>query len=329
MRILIIRFSSIGDIVLCSAVIRCLKQTYPDAEIHFLTKDAFAPIVSSNPYITKVIAFKDQLLTLGRELATNQYDVVVDLHNNLRSHLLIQLLPEKVSVLRYQKDRWKRSLSVLLKQDFFKGKHVVDQYFEPLQSLNVFYDGKGLDYFIRPDDTISRADLPFTHLAGFAVFCLGATHFTKKWPEEKWITLCNDILLPVILIGGKTEAELGQKLAGLDPFKIINACGKYSLGQSASIIQQAKFVVTHDTGMMHIAAAFRKKTISIWGGTVPWLGFRPFIDDDAKNIIVEDDALKCRPCSKYGRKSCPKGHFKCMIDIQPEKILELSVGHIR
>ena len=328
MRILIIRFSSIGDIVLCSAVIRCLKQAYPESEVHFLTKDTYTSIVSTNPHISKVISLSESIFALSQKIAQEDYDVVVDLHNNLRSNLLIQLLPEKVKVLQYHKNRLKRSLSVWLKRDFFKGRHVVDQYFEALKPLNVYHDGNGLDYFIHPDDKVSRTNLPFTHLAGFAVFCLGATHFTKKWPEEKWMALCEEIPLPVILIGGKSEAEIGQKLAEQDPFKIINACGKYSLGQSASIIQQAKFVVTHDTGMMHIAAAFKKKTISIWGGTVHWLGFRPFMDDPSLNITVENEALTCRPCSKYGRKNCPKGHFKCMKDIQPEKILELTVGHI-
>jgi ADP-heptose:LPS heptosyltransferase len=324
MRILLIRFSSIGDIVLTTAAIRCLRKRYPEAIIDFLTKDQFVPVLSENPYLSEVVRLKDNLYETAKDIIKREYDLIIDWHNNLRSNWLIQLLPENIPVIRYPKMSWKKWWSILLKRKLYGNGHVVDQYFEPLRALGVENDGKGLDYFIHPDEEVKKAQLPFTHLAGYAVFCLGATHFTKKWPDEHWMELCSKIRIPIILIGGKTEAALGEKLAAIDPYKIINKCGIYSLGQSASVIQKAKLVVTHDTGMMHIAAAFNKKTISIWGGTVPWLGFKPYHTETEKSIIIEQISLSCRPCSKYGRASCPKEHFRCMKDITPDAIIQVS-----
>jgi heptosyltransferase-2 len=324
MRILLIRFSSIGDIVLTTAAIRCLRKQFPDAVIDYLTKEQYAPVLQGNLYLSEIILLKDSIIETAREVISREYNLIIDWHNNLRSNWLIQLLPDTIPVISYPKMSWKKWWSVLLKRNFYGNGHVVDQYFEPLKQLGVENDGKGLDYFVRPEDVVMKSQLPFTHLAGYAVFCLGATHFTKKWPDQHWMELCSKIRIPIILIGGKAEADLGEKLAALDPFKIINKCGIYSLGQSASVIQQAKLVVTHDTGMMHIAAAFNKKTISIWGGTVPWMGFKPYHTDPELSIILELPSLSCRPCSKYGRSSCPRKHFKCMKDIQPDAVIQAS-----
>ncbi len=323
-KILLIRLSSIGDIVLTSLAIRCLKNTYPDIQIDFLTKSQYCTLVRNHLPVSDVIAFEGSLWQTAQKITQRNYDCVVDFHANLRTGLLRQLLPEAVEFFQYNKQSLRRTLSVWLKKDLYRGEQVAEQYLKTLQPLDVENDGKGLEFLIPEQDWVYRGDLPLTHGSGYAVLSLGATHFTKKLPLNKWVEICNLLHLPLILVGGKDEWETGEQLVATDDLKIINKCGKYTIGQSASVVAQAKFVITQDTGMMHIAAALRKKTISIWGGTVPYLGFEPYDLDENLSKIIQVEDLSCRPCSKYGRSTCPKGHFKCMEEINTEELVKTT-----
>jgi ADP-heptose:LPS heptosyltransferase len=320
MRILLIRLSSIGDIVLCSAAIRCLRKRFPEATIDFLTKASMSDILKADPNINHIVHWEGSPADMAKQIVSSEYSHVIDLQDNLRTRILEQWLPANIQVLRYNKHRIRRTLSVWFKKSFYHG-HVAEQYLLAMASLGVKNDGLGLQYHIAPEDKITINDVPFTHKAGFAVLCIGATHYTKRMPEQKWVELIQKIRMPLVLIGGEAERALGDRLADLDSFKVINKCGVYSLGQSASAIQLSKFVITHDTGMMHIAAAFDKKTLSIWGGTIPELGFAPYMRSPEKNIIIEQKDLSCRPCSKYGRSSCPKKHFNCMEKMDIDQII--------
>lgn len=322
MRILVIRLSSIGDIVLTSPALRGLRRRFPDAKIDFLTKEEYGPWIRQNPNVNTVFFWEGSVADMAEEIKEWEYDCVIDLHGSLRTRWLECLLPESIPCYSYRKGTVGRLMSVIFKRNMYGGKHVVDRYMEALRPLGVEPDGQGLEFFIAKIDQVSAASLPFTHLAGFAVCCLGATHFTKKMPESKWAELLEKLPLPVILIGGKAEAAMGASLAARNEFKVLNFCGKLSPGQSADLIRQSKLVITHDTGMMHIAAAFQKKTISLWGGTVPWLGFKPYLHNEVNNIIIENKDLNCRPCSKYGTSTCSQGHFKCMNDLNLDAVIQ-------
>jgi ADP-heptose:LPS heptosyltransferase len=320
MRILLIRLSSIGDIVLCSAAIRCLRKRFPEATIDFLTKASMSDILKADPNINHIVHWEGSPANIAKQIVSSEYSHVIDLQDNLRTRILEQWLPANIQVIRYNKHRIRRTLSVWFKKNFYHG-HVAEQCLLAMASLGVQNDGLGLQYHIAPEDKITINDVPFTHKAGFAVLCIGATHFTKRMPEHKWAELIQKIRMPLLLIGGESERAIGDRLADLDSFKVINKCGVYTLGQSASAIQLSKFVITHDTGMMHIAAAFDKKTLSIWGGTIPELGFAPYLKSPEKSILIEEKQLSCRPCSKYGRSSCPKKHFKCMEQINIDRLI--------
>ena len=320
MKILLIRFSSIGDIVLTSPVIRCLKNQLPDAELHFITREEYSPMLSSNPYLSKVLLLETDIPDAAEQLKKEQYDLVIDLHDNFRSRQLCLFL--KVKTFRYNKQRFKRWMLTTFKINWLNG-HAVDRYFSAVKKLNIINDGKGLDHFIPEAEEIPVQQLPFTHLAGFCVIVIGAKHFTKRIPKEKLEELCKKISIPIILIGGVEDAYLGVQLEGVDHYKIYNACGKYSINQSASVIKKAKFVITPDTGMMHIAAALNKRIISIWGGTDKRLGFAPYLAQANNSVIIENTNIGCRPCHKHGRDKCPKGHFKCMLDLDMEKVIQL------
>lgn len=321
-KILLIRLSSIGDIVLTSLAIRCIRNTFPDIQIDFLTNPSFAFLVEKHLNVDQVKVFSSSIWDTAQEIVDEQYDAVFDLHAKVKTWYLQQLLPENIPIYRYEKYSFRRNISVFLKKNFYPSVQIPDQYLKVFEQFGVRNDGKGLEFKIPESDWVYRSDVPLTHRSGYAVLSLGATHFTKKLPVEKWQELIRKLNIPIILIGGKEEQELGNYLESVDELKVVNKSGQYNIGQSASVIAQSKFFITQDTGMMHIATALKVKVISIWGGTAPYLGFAPYGLMDDKNIIIQNEQLACRPCSKYGRSSCPKGHFKCMKDVDLEKIIQ-------
>lgn len=308
-KILVIRFSSIGDIVLTTPVIRCIRQCLPGVELHYLTRTAFSGILHSNPVIDKVHHFDKNIGDIIPQLRKEKYDLVIDLHKNLRS-LRVKLALGTASV-SFQKLNFKKWLLVRFKRNKLPAMHIVERYLATVEHLGVKYDGQGLDYFIpwrQKIDTEQHFGLKEDQYLAVAV---GAAHFTKRIPLEKLKEIAQKSPLPIVALGGKEDVVIGQTLSELFPDKVINACGNYSLNESASIVQQAKQVITADTGLMHIAAAFQKDIVVLWGNTVPELGMYPFLEERSYQSMEVKD-LACRPCSKIGFQHCPKGHFNCM-----------------
>jgi ADP-heptose:LPS heptosyltransferase len=323
-KILIMRFSSIGDIVLTSPVVRCIKQQVKDAEVHFVTKENYLATIEYNPYIDKKIYLKNDLSSLLKELKGENYDYIIDLHNNIRTfRIKLQLGVKSFSFDKLNIEKW---LLVNLKINKLPKVHIVERYLETVKSLGVKNDLMGLDYFL-PNDLISLSkddfknilQIPFEQFQ-YVAFAIGAQHSTKRLPTEKIIALCKKISKPIILLGGKEDAERAEEIITVVDTNIYNACGKLSLHQSAAIVKYAELVITHDTGLMHIAAAFNKKIISVWGNTVPEFGMYPYFKNNKPSEIFEVKGLNCRPCSKIGFDKCPKGHFNCMNKIDIEKI---------
>jgi ADP-heptose:LPS heptosyltransferase len=315
-KILILRFSSIGDIVLTTPVIRNLKQQLPSAEIHYCTKITFKDLIQNNPYLDKLFLLEKDLTSLIRQLKAEKYDYIIDLHNNLRTSIIKWSLGTKA--FSFDKLNFKKWLYVNFKINLLPDVHIVDRYMDTLRELNIKNDYKGLDFFIPATDEVSASHFPESYRHGYIAFAIGAQHYTKRLPPDRIIELCEKINKPVILLGGKADEEVGKYVEGYfirknKDFKVYNACGKFHLNQSASIINHAEAVYTHDTGLMHIAAALKKPVYSIWGNTVPAFGMYPYMTDFE---ILERKNLSCRPCSKIGYNKCPKGHFKCMNEIE-------------
>jgi ADP-heptose:LPS heptosyltransferase len=321
-KILIIRFSSIGDIVLTTPVIRCAKRQFPKAEIHFVSKESFKSVVEHNPHIDKLHTFKKDISELYSLLKEERYDALIDLHHNLRSYRLKQKL--KVPAYSFDKLNLRKFLAVNFKMlGLLPQKHIVDRYFEAVKPLGIENDLKGLDYFIDPKDEVQAAELFFNGVSRpFIALVIGGSYYTKKIPLNKLKEICSKAKLPVVALGGNEDKLLGDELKKEFP-EVINACGQFSINQSASIIQQAEWVITSDTGLMHIAAAFRKKIISAWGNTIPEFGMAPY-SPQSENMMLEITNLKCRPCSKLGYDKCPLGHFKCMNDINYDFVADLE-----
>ena len=307
-KFLIIRFSSIGDIVLTTPVIRCLKKKYPQSEIHYLTKKNFALIVESNPNITRVHYLENDLAETIEKLKQDQFDHIIDLHHNLRT-LRIKKALKKIPFHSFNKLNTQKWIYTNFKINLMPHKHIVDRYMLAVQSLGVINDGAGLDYFIPEKDVVKNDDIPFSHSQGYIAIVIGAAHNTKKLPKEKLLELCEKIEYPLILLGGNEDYYNGLELSKIDPIRIYNACGKFKLNESADLIRRAKMVISPDTGLMHIAAAFKKNVLSVWGNTVPSFGMYPY---QTIYEVFQINKLWCRPCSKIGFDKCPLGHFKCM-----------------
>lgn len=319
---LIIRFSSIGDIVLTTPVIRCLKNQIPDAEIHYLTKEQFLPVLEANPYIDKIFSINDKIAEVLPDLKNESFDHIVDLHKNFRSKGIIFNLRKPVA--SFSKVNFKKWLVVNLKINKLPPVHIVDRYFQAVEKLGVKNDGKGLDYFIPEKDEVDLKTIPQLFQNGYIGWVIGGMHYTKMFPEEKIIEACLRINKPIVLLGGKSDFEKGERIRNITGEKVFNACGKYSINQSASLVKQADKIITNDTGLMHIAAAFRKEIISLWGNTIPEFGMYPYMPgDENKSHILEVKNLSCRPCSKLGYTACPKKHFDCMKRIDVEELIRL------
>jgi heptosyltransferase-2 len=316
MRLLIIRLSSIGDIVFTTAAIRCAKEQIPGVEIHFLTKKSLKAVTEANPYIDHFHYHDKKLSDTIASLKAANLDMVIDLHNNFRTYRIKKALGLPTHT--YQKLSLQKWVLTRLGIHLLPDTHIVERSLDPLKVLGVQNDGKGMDYFVPVNVSLKTNDIPTSHQAGYIAIVIGASYATKKMPVEQLKELCALIKVPIILIGGKEDAKEGEEVASTDGFKIYNACGKFNLHESALLVKGSRMVISNDTGFLHIACAFHKKTIAIWGATHPLLQVAPYYaasdlnngQEMFFNAIVPN--LPCQPCSKYGTKKCPQGHFACM-----------------
>ena len=316
---LVIRFSSIGDIVLTSPVVRMLKKQIPNAEVHFLTKQSFQSVVANNPFIDKVWTMDGSLKNIIPQLKAENFDEIIDLHSNLRTWRIKQALKVKSS--NFNKLNYEKWLLVNLKMNRLPATHIVNRYLKTVEHLGVQNDGEGLNFYL--DDAIQSNEklLPANFHSGYWVAVIGANHATKRFPTKKWIEVIQSLNFPVVIVGDKHDAIVASEIEKSCGNIVYSACGKYSLLQSAAIVSQTKLVISNDTGMMHIASAFNRNIISVWGNTVPAFGMTPYMPSNYSNsFIAEAKEVSCRPCSKIGFAKCPKGHFDCMNKIDVSEI---------
>ncbi len=328
MKLLIIRLSSIGDIVLTTPVMRCLKNQLPNVDLHFIVKPQFETVVANNPYIDKIHLLQKDRSKMIEDLRAEKFDYVIDLHHNIRTLRLKKAL--KVPAFSFNKLNLRKLVFTKLKWNVMpKEVHIIDRYLKTVEPFGVHNDGAGMDYFIAESEEVALKDIPASHHAGYIGIVIGASFFTKKLPVYKLQELCAQIKHPIILLGGTEDRAEGEEIKEIDPVKVYNACGKFSLNESADLVRKAKLIIAHDTGLMHIAAALKKYVIAVWGSTTPSFGMYPYYGTNFLShqpALPYDDVqvhkLWCRPCTKIGKNQCPQGHFKCMKNISIEKLVE-------
>ncbi len=311
MKILVLRFSSIGDIVLTTSVVRCIKQQVPSATIHYLTKKAYKSILENNPYIDKLITFEASISEKLSQLKSEKYDCIIDLHNNIRTLKLKWKLG--VKAYSFPKKNLQKFLFTTFKINRMPKVHVVDRYFKAVEKLGVKNDSLPTDYFLSSADELVLTDYNLAEKSYLAI-AMGAQFATKQMPINLLTDVLNNYAFPIVLLGGKEDEYRSNELKKqLESLNIIDFCGKITLNQSAYLCKNAKLLLTADTGLMHIAACFETPIVSVWGNTSPDLGMYPYFPNTPEKFSMHEvKNLSCRPCSKIGHQRCPKGHFMCM-----------------
>lgn len=311
MKILIVRFSSIGDIVLTTPVIRAIKQQMPEAEIHYLTKKSFVDLVKYNPHISKIYYIEKSIDEVILPLVMEQYTFLVDLHKNLRTLQLKRKL--KVPSKSFHKLNFKKWLYTQFKWNKLPNVHIVERYFKTVKKIGIQNDQLPCELFFTAEETIHQVD-GFDLNQSFLAFAVGSQFETKQIPLHKALSILEPIQTPIVLLGGENDRAFGELVKAHFPEKtVMNTCGRYRILESASIVSKASVMLTGDTGMMHIASCYQIPIVSVWGNTTPAIGMYPYFPNESGTYqIFEVPDLPCRPCSKIGYHACPKKHFNCM-----------------
>lgn len=331
--ILIIRFSSIGDVLLATPLIRILREKFPDASIDFIVRREYAELLQHNPYISHLIVFDSSegfegLRKLKNELKHASYDIVLDIHNSIRSRYLRKCL--RVPVRTIHKRILQRFLLIHFKWNFYNGiVPVAERYLEAASFLEIENDGKGLDIFI-PQEIIARVEARLRENLKNRNFVIGicptARHKTKEWLPDRFIALAlrlhKDTNAAFLVFGGIEDRDYCSAIvdrinAECNDTAAINYAGRFSLLETASAMERCAIVVTNDSGLMHVAAAMKRKIVAIFGSTVEEFGFFPY---GTRAIVVEQKEVRCRPCSHIGKEACPKKHFRCMNEITVDEV---------
>ncbi len=335
-KILVLRFSSIGDIVLSSPLLRCLRTRFPGSQIDYATRREYAGLVRSNQNINYTYEFDANggfpaLHALRKRIRAEGYDLIVDIHGSLRSRY-VRAFPGRAEVVTVNKREKERAALIRLKKDIYRGIVPVSRrYLEAVEPLGVADDGKGTELFI-PDEILfgvsgRMSNLKLNRFESVIGLCPSARHATKRWPLERFGELgarcIRDMDAAVLLFGGTADVKDCESLAGMIEEKagtgrVTDLSGKLSLLETAAAMDYCDAVVSNDSGLMHIADARQRNLVAIFGSTVRQFGFFP---QGKNSVVVETAGLYCRPCSHIGRDSCPEGHFRCMKDIQVDEVM--------
>ncbi|MBT8229711.1 MAG: glycosyltransferase family 9 protein [Bacteroidia bacterium] len=316
-KVLIIRFNSIGDIVLTSPVAKILDLA--GYEVHYLSKSFYTQLLTPNPHISKTWSFEGEFSKLNKELKKEGFDYIVDLHNNYRSARIKSAIGVKSFTL--SKPRLKLWLLTQFGVNLIKTRHIVYRFMDVISPLTpITKEIKPEFYFSNQiNEKSSGLSLPEKYI----VICISAAYKTKTIPDDKIEGIINGLEHNIVLLGGKEDIARSAQLIKRVNRKPINFVGNTDVELSAYIIKMAQAVVTGDTGMMHISVALNKPTVAVFGSTHAILGYTPFgMNENKRFQVVENPELKCRPCTKQGKSKCPKGHFKCMIEIKTDTIIE-------
>ena len=302
-------------------VVRNVKKAFPDAEIHFLTKPGFVQLIKPNPYIDQIHQLEKDFKSMIKKLKAQKFDLIIDLHKNLRTTRIKLALRTKA--ISFNKKNFAKYWLVRRKKTRQSIGHIVDRYYQTIEKIGIKPDGEGLDFFLKKEAESEAKSIleekQFQDKKNVLAVAIGATYFTKRWPPGHFREALNALNRPVILLGGKDSGEEANEIMEGLKVPYLDAVGKYSIPASAALMKTCTAVLTHDTGFMHIAAAFEMTVYSLWGNTVPAFGMTPF---QTKHLILENTAAKCRPCSKIGYHECPLGHFQCMNELAPSTVVK-------
>lgn len=324
--VLVVRFSSIGDVLLTTPLVRSIRQRHPEARITMVTKRAFAPLLSDNPRVDRVVALdpSGSLARIGAELRAEGFTHLLDLHDSVRSRLLRALVPGPWRT--YPKHRIRRALLIHTKRNRYRDlRPVPERYFDAAPELEVQPDGQPPEFFLSTtarDEAaawlVTQGLSPARPLVAIAP---GAAHSTKRWPIDYWFRLLHSMVcagMDVVIVGGPDDAELADQLARDHRERTWRAAGRFGLQGTGALLEHARVLISGDTGVMHMATAVGTPVVALFGPTVRAFGFFPY----GQAAEVLETTLSCRPCSAMGGPVCPKGHHRCMKEITPASVFD-------
>jgi lipopolysaccharide heptosyltransferase II len=327
--ILVVRFSSIGDLLLTTPLLRALRARHPDSRITFVVREDMAGTLRHNPRITELVTWQrgSSLTALGHTLRAQRWTDQLDLHGSLRSYALRRLVGG--SWRGYPKHRVRRQLLITT-----HGKHggalghVAERYFAAARDLDVTPDGKPAEFFVSEHAEVQANAFLAQHRLGqnraLIAFAPGATHFTKRWPEHHWVALARRLAAShdIVVLGGKEEERAAGAVADAAGTAAASAAGLVTLDGSAALLKRAKCFVSGDTGLLHLATAVGTPVVGLYGPTVEAFGFFPY---HARAVTLQHD-LDCRPCSSQGGPVCPLGHHHCLTEMLPDEVVNALDG---
>jgi heptosyltransferase-2 len=322
--ILVVRFSSIGDLILTTPLLRSIRERHPEARITFVVREDMADVLRHNPRIDELIAWPRgaSLLELARRLRAERWTHRLDLHGSLRSRLLRGMVGGRWT--SYPKHRIRRNL--LIMTHGARGGplgHIAERYFAAARQLDVTPDGRAPEFFTSPAAETAAAAFLAGHGLGrgrpLVALAPGAAHFTKRWPPEHWMALARQLSTThdIVVVGGAAERAVGDEMVAAAGERAASAAGEVSLDGTAALLRHAVALVAGDTGVLHLATAVGTPVIGLYGPTIEAFGFFPY----ASTAITLQHDLGCRPCSSQGGPVCPLGHHHCLVKLMPEEVL--------
>ena len=334
-RILILRYSSLGDVALTNPVLDSLEKAYPRAEIYFATKDSFTPAVEFHPAVTGVIALKGggffNFWAHLNAIRALKPTLVIDLHDSLRTHLILSFLT-KAKILVYDKEAVHRRLLVKKIKEM-PSLHTINKYLKVLEALDIktppqvnfeIHVSKESHQFFRDflaDRKISSSQL----VIGLGP---GSKWKTKQWLPEYYAQLASRLVKDhkalLFWFGSSDEKKLIESIQSQMDVNVSDRglclAGGYSLEQSIVLLGRCELFIGNDSGLVHLASGRGTRVVVIYGSTTPALGFEPW----GPHTVIENGQLACRPCDVHGLNACPLGHFKCMKELTVD-LVEVGV----
>jgi len=330
---LVIRFSSVGDILLSSLLLRVFRKRFPACRLDYLVKQQYAELVRHNPHVSNVIEFPNggtfqELAGVKRRVGETGYDLIIDIHDSLRSRYICVGQPNVVRI-----NKWKvaRFLLVQTKLNLYSSQggssSVAERYLESVARFGIENDGKGLEVFFPEQAEDAAKELLGSESSSFIGLAPGAVHSTKRWTAEGFAgtaaALAREQKAGVILFGAEADIERCRAIETMitesaPRIRVLNLAGRTSLLEAAAIMDHCSIIITNDSGLMHLATARKRRVVALFGPTVKEFGFFPYGTD---SVVVENHELDCRPCTHIGGPVCPKKHFRCMNDITPGHVL--------
>ena len=314
-QILVIRLSSLGDILLTTPVLRALKDKYPGCEITYLCREEYLNALKTNSNISSFLTLRVEQNEeeIHNKIVSSDFDLIIDLQNNFRSRNILKSV--NVPVYKFRKPNIKKFLLVNLKLNLYKKYlSIPELYAKSVPGLVL--DDEGVDLLI--PDNIKPSLKPDDKYIGFIP---GSKHYSKRWPLEYFIQLgklLNKYGYTIVIFGGKDDKEICSAVSA-QITKSKNLCNDNDLYAASADMRMCSLIVSNDSGLMHAASSSYVPMIVLFGSSVEHFGFAPY---KRESVILQNETLKCRPCSHYGKEECPKKHFKCMLDLTPNLVFE-------